>query len=383
MSDLIKTNEYKNWLKELKEKVRQTQIKAAVKVNSALLEFYWELGADIVEKQKNAKWGSGFLQQLSKDLMAEFSEMKGFSKVNLQFIRRWYSFYSHDYIKEEQVVTFLDNDKMATACDQIKNQPQLIVSQAVTQLENSKGQYTIRLIIQVPWGHNRVIISKCKNTDEALFYVSKTIENGWSRSVLTHQIESGLYERAGKAITNFETTLPAPQSDLANQLIKDPYNFDFLTLTDKYNERELEDALMDHLTKFLLELGAGFSFIGRQYKLEVGGDEFSIDLLFYHVKLHCYVVVELKTVKFKPEFAGKLNFYVAAIDGEVKSEEDKPTIGILICKSKNKTVVEYAMSGINKPIGISDYQLTQSLPDEFKSSLPSIEEIEEELEKGD
>ena len=366
MSDVIKTNEYKDWLKKLKEKVRRTQIKAAVKINTALLEFYWELGADIVEKQKTTKWGSGFLQQLSKDLRAEFPNMKGFSFENLRQVKRWYLFYNKATANLVtscyQIEDSTHTDNMVTACYQLT--------------PNS-----LSILFQIPWGHNIAIISKSKTTEKAIFYVNKTIENGWSRSVLTHQIESDLYEREGKAITNFAETLPAPQSDLANQLIKDPYNFDFLTLTDKYNERELEDALIDHLTKFLLELGAGFSFIGRQYPLEIGGDEFSIDLLFYHVKLHCYVVVELKTVKFKPEFAGKLNFYVAAIDGEVKSGEDKPTIGILICKSKNKTVVEYALSDINKPIGISDYQLTQSLPDDLKSSLPSIEEIEAELEK--
>ena len=369
MSNLINTNEYEHWLKDLKVKFQQSQIKAAVKVNTTLLEFYWDLGSDIVEKQKTAKWGSGFLHQLSKDLMNEFPEVKGFSYRNIRSIKQWYQFYSKEVTN------------LATNCCQIDNQIQSPGKQLVPKLEKNAFQYAIELIIQIPWGHNLVIISKCKNTDEALFYVNKTIENGWSRSVLTHQIESALYKRDGKAITNFTRTLPAPQSDLANQLIKDPYNFDFLTLTENYNERELENALLDHITKFLLELGAGFSFISRQYVLEIGGDEFAIDLLFYHVKLHCYVVVELKTVKFKPEFAGKLNFYVSAIDGEVKNTEDKPTIGILICKSKNKTVVEYALSDINKPIGVSNYQLTQSLPNELKSSLPTIEEIEAELEK--
>jgi predicted nuclease of restriction endonuclease-like (RecB) superfamily len=212
-----------------------------------------------------------------------------------------------------------------------------------------------------------------------LFYVQKTLQNGWSRVVLTHQIESQLYQRQGKAISNFEATLPAPQSDLASQTLKDPYIFDFLALTEQHNEKELENALIEHVTRFLLELGAGFSYLGRQYKLEVAGDEFFIDLLFYHVKLHCYVVVELKTVKFKPEFAGQLNFYVSAVDGVLKSEADNATIGLLICKSKNDTVVEYALKGIQKPIGVSEYSITQSLPDELKSSLPSIEEIEAEL----
>lgn len=214
------------------------------------------------------------------------------------------------------------------------------------------------------------------------FLCPKTIQNNWSRAVLTHHIESGLYEREGKAVTNFQTTLPTPQSDLARQTLKDPYTFDFLTIREKHDEKELEDALINHVTKFLLELGAGFSYIGRQYRLEINGDEFFLDLLFYHVRLHCYVVIELKTVKFKPEFAGKLNFYISAVDGILKTEIDNPSIGILICKSKNDTVVEYALKDIHKPIGVSEYIITKNLPKEFRSSLPSIEEIEAELSGG-
>ncbi len=350
MNEILSGKEYRDWLKELKQKVRQAQIKAAVKVNTTLLEFYWELGTDIVEKQKSASWGSGFLKQLSKDLTAEFPDIKGFSEVNLSFIRRWVAFYKkHD-------------TNFVTTCDEISKK---IIPQ----------------LTQIPWGHNRVIISKCKSKEQALFYVNKTIENGWSRSVLTHQIESQLYKRQGKAITNFAKTLPSSQSDLAGELIKDPYNFDFLSLREDYNERELESALLDHITKFLLELGSGFAFVGRQKALQVGEREFFIDLIFYHTKMQCYVVVELKTVDFEPEFAGKLNFYIKAIDEKIKTERDNSTIGILICKSKDKTVVEYALSDIYKPMGVSEYQLIQSLPDYLKSSLPSIEEIEAEFEK--
>lgn len=337
---LTKDKNYSAWLKELKDKVRLVQIRAVVKVNSELLQFYWELGQDIVDKQKNAKWGDGFLKQLSVDLSSEFPNIKGFSLSNLKYIKQWYLFYSQEIEKSQQAV----------------------------------GQ-----LIQIPWGHNIVIISKCKNKDEACFYIQKTIQNNWSRSVLIHHIESDLFKREGKAITNFRVTLPEPQSDLARETLKDPYNFDFLTLTEKHNEKELQNALINHVTKFLLELGTGFSYIGQQYKLEVSGDEFFIDLLFYHVKLHCHVVVELKSVKFKPEFAGKLNFYVSAVDSILKSEQDNPTIGILICKSKNDTVVEYALKDVHKPIGVSEYIITKKLPDEFKSSLPSIEEIEAEL----
>jgi len=349
---LIQNKTYYSWLKELKHKVRLVQIKAAVKVNSELLQFYWELGQDIADKQRNAKWGDGFLKQLSIDLSSEFPDMKGFSLSNLKYIKQWYLFYSQEIGKSQQAVG---------------QKP--IAKQAVSQL------------VQIPWGHNIAIISKCKNLDEALFYIQKTIQNNWSRSVLTHHIESDLFKREGKAITNFKATLPEPQSDLARETLKDPYNFDFLTLTEKHNEKELENALINHVTKFLLELGAGFSYIGQQYKLEVSGDEFFIDLLFYHVKLHCYVVVELKAVKFKPEFAGKLNFYVSAVDGILKSKQDNTSIGILICKSKNDTVVEYALKDVHKPIGVSEYIITKNLPDEFKSSLPSIEDIEAELSR--
>ena len=345
--------DYSSWLKELKNKIRSVHIKAAVKVNTEMLNFYWDLGADIIEKQAIAKWGDGFLSKLSQDLMVEFPDMKGFSLSNLKYIKQWYLFYS-------------------------RHEP--IGQQLVGQLEKTIGQ---QLVSQIPWGHNLVIISKIKNTNEALFYVQKTIQNNWSRAVLTHQIESGLYGREGKAITNFKATLPEPQSDLAHQTLKDPYSFDFLMLREKHDEKELEDALINHVTRFLLEMGAGFSYIGRQYRLDINGDEFFVDLLFYHIRLHCYVVVELKAVKFKPEFAGKLNFYVSAVDGILKTEQDNPTIGILICKSKNKTVVEYALKDIHKPIGVSEYTITKNLPEEFKSSLPSIEEIEAELEGGD
>lgn len=331
--------QYKKWLAELKNKVRSIQIKAAVAVNKELLTFYWELGADIVQRQSITKWGDSFLSQLSADLTAEFPDMKGFSVSNLKYIRQWYLYFE----KSQQVV----------------------------------GQ-----LKQIPWGHNIVIITKIKNVGEAVFYVQKTIQNNWSRAVLTHHIESGLYAREGKAVTNFQTTLPTPQSDLARQTLKDPYTFDFLTIREKHDEKELEDALINHVTKFLLELGAGFSYIGRQYRLEINGDEFFLDLLFYHVRLHCYVVIELKTVKFKPEFAGKLNFYISAVDGILKTEIDNPSIGILICKSKNDTVVEYALKDIHKPIGVSEYIITKNLPKEFRSSLPSIEEIEAELSGG-
>jgi len=345
---MLKRNaDYSEFIREIKNKVQSVQIKAAVSVNRELIVLYWELAEKIVEKQMDSQWGDGLLTQMSKDLQAEFPDMKGFSLRNLKYMSQWYLFWTGSNAIGQQVVA---------------------------QLENTK-----QLVSQLPWGHNLLIVSKCKNHEGALFYVQKTIENNWSRAVLTHQIEGNLFGREGKALTNFAASLPAPQSDLARQTLKDPYIFDFLAIRDKHDERELEDALVGQVTKFLLELGAGFSFIGRQYKITVDDEDFYIDLLFYHVKLHCYVVVELKAVAFKPEFAGKLNFYVSAVDGIIKTDQDKPTVGMLICKSKKKTVVEYSLKDMNKPIGVSEYQITNALPDELKSSLPTIEEIEAEL----
>jgi len=337
---LKKDEAYAELLVTLKNQFKQAQIKATVQVNQELLQYYWKLGAQIVERQQQSHWGSKFLNQLSQDLMAEFPDIKGFSKRNLELVRQWYLFW----------------------CDE-----SVITKQLVSQLTS------------IPWGHNLQIIRKCKNYQEALFYVSHTLKHGWSRNVLVHQIESGLYRREGKAINNFSTTLPAIQSDLARQTLKDPYVFDFLSLSLDYNERELEQGLIEHITQFLLELGTGFAYMGRQVEIQVGERDFYLDLLFYHTRLHCHVVIELKVGDFEPEHAGKLNFYIKAVDEQIRREDDQPTIGILLCKNKDKTVVEYALSDIQKPLGVTEYQLTQSLPDNLKSSLPSIEEIEKEL----
>ncbi|MFN0158689.1 MAG: YhcG family protein [Bacteroidota bacterium] len=363
-AEITYDQQYNIWLVDLKNRVRNTRIKAAVKVNTELLTLYWELGADIFAKQVQAKWGDGFLLQLSKDLTSEFPEIRGFSRRNLELIRQWYTFYS-------------------------AAPSPLIAKQAVSQLPaGSLSQQAVGLIrqqpvaqiTQIPWGHNIAIIAKCKTLNEALYYVQSTIAHGWSRSVLVHQMESGLFQREGNSVNNFALTLPAPQSDLAKQTIKDPYVFDFLSMTKEYNERDLELGLIQHITQFLLELGAGFAYVGRQLPIQVGEKEFFLDLLFYHTKLHCFVVVELKTGDFEPEHAGKLNFYIKAVDSLLRKEGDQPTIGILLCKKKDKLVAEYALSDIHKPIGVSEYQLTHSLPDNLKPSLPSIEEIERELE---
>lgn len=243
------------------------------------------------------------------------------------------------------------------------------------------AKQAVAQLIQIPWGHNLVIISKANSQQEALYYIAVTQKHGWSRSVLIHQIESGLYQREGQAISNFDQTLPSEQSDLVQQSLKDPYLFDFLTLTQDYNERELEQGLVKHITQFLLELGAGFAYMGKQVPITVGDSDFYLDLLFYHTQLHCYVVIELKATAFAPEHAGKLNFYLNAVDAQLKQAGDQPTIGLLLCKNKDKLIAEYALKGIDKPIGVSEYQLTQALPDNLKPSLPSIEELEAELAK--
>ena len=348
--------EYLSFINELKSLYRESQIKAFVKVNRELLNFNWYLGKKIIEKQQFYNWGDGFITNLSKDLIREFPDAKGFSQRNLKSIRQWYLFYSHNIEIGQQNVAQLTN----------------------TNLPIQKNEI-LELITSIPWGHNLVIISKCKNIDEALYYLKNTLEFNWSRSVLTHQIESNLFKREGNAITNFEVTMPKPFSDLARQTLKDPYNFDFLELTKEHTEHDIETGLMDHITKFLLELGVGFAFVGRQFNIEVEGKDFFIDLLFYHLKLRSYIVIELKTIEFEPEHAGKLNFYLKAVDSILRHEQDQPSIGLIICKKKNKIIAEWALSGMSKPIGISEYLITLQIPEIYESSLPSIEEIENEL----
>lgn len=336
--EMILDDEYKEWLLGLKSKIRSMQLKAAVAVNSALIEFYWELGRMITEKQSQTKWGDKLIDQVARDLKTEFPDMAGLSNSNLKYCKRFYTFY-----------------------------------------QSSFGQQPVD---QIPWGHNILIFTKSRDIDEAGFYIKKTIENGWSRDVLGLQLKSNLYERQAKAITNFKDTLPNPMSDLATQLLKDPYNFDFLAMTENYKERELENALIDNVTKFLLELGTGFAYVGKQVPMQVGDQEYFIDLLFYHLKLRAYVVIELKVTDFIPEYAGKLSFYLSVANDILRHPTDNPTIGLLICKNKNNVIAEYSLKNINQPIGVTEYQLTRLFPEEFKSSLPTIEEIETELKNS-
>ena len=338
-SQAIKTNQYNKWLEAIKRKIKSAQLKAAVSVNTQLIELYWDLAKDIVSKQQEANWGDGVLEQLSTDLKLSFPDINGFSRRNLYAIRQWHLFY------------------------------------------NTVSEFVPQPVAQIPWGHNRLIISKIKNTKEALFYCKATAENGWSREQLEISIKNKYYQTKGKATTNFQNTLPLLQSELAVETLKNPYNFDFLGLEDDALEREIENAMMQHITQFLLELGKGFAFVGRQYSIIVSDNEYFIDLLFYHLHLRSYIVVELKSGKFKPEYAGKLNFYLSAIDSQLKNEQDNPSIGLILFKHKNKVDAEYSLRDIQKPIGISEYKLTQALPKEFKSQLPTVKQLEIQLSK--
>lgn len=352
---------YKDWLKNIKELVRTSQIKAVLSVNSELLELYWNLGKMIIEKEQNSNWGSKVIEQLSKDLCSEFVEIKGFSRQNLYYIRQWYLFYNQDNAIVQQLVGQLEENSLANKL----------------RVKNEGFSPILKLI---PWGHHILILSKCKNLHEAFFYLIETLQNNWSRSILRLQIESNLYQRQGKALTNFELTLPKPQADLAKDLFKNPYNFDFITLGKEAQERDVEDALVNQITKFLLELGKGFAYMGRQYEFSVGGDNYRIDLLFYNVFLRCFIVIELKIDSFKPEYIGKLSFYLTAIDNILKTEQDRPTIGLLLCKIDNRITAEWALKDANKPLGIAEYRLNDIIPPEFLQALPTILEIEKNLE---
>ena len=327
---------YANWLADLKSRIHSAQQRATLAVNRELVLLYWQIGRDILTRQSVQGWGAKVIERLAHDLRVAFPDMKGFSPRNLKYMRAF-----------------------AQAWPEAE-----FVQQAAAQL---------------PWFHLCTLLDKLKTREERDWYLAQTVKHNWSRNILGMQIETRLLERSGKAVTNFEFSLPKPQSDLARQSLKDPYRFDFLGLTDKAQEREIENALVKHVTEFLLELGAGFAFVGRQVLLDVGGDEFFIDLLFYHLKLRCYVVIELKAGKFKPEHLGQLGFYLTPVDAQIKHPQDGPTIGLLLCRSQNKVVAEYALRNNAQPLGVAEYQLLESLPAELQTSLPSIEQIEREL----
>ncbi len=344
----LSTDSYKALLNILKIRIQRAQTRAALAVSKELLHVYWLTGRDIFLKQEQEGWGSAVIKQLAQDLSNEYPGVKGFSASNLWRMRSFYLAYATDATNLAQVVREM-------------TEPELPDS-----------------IIPLPWGHQITLIEKIKNQDTRQWYAHSALEHGWSRALLVHQIESRLHARQGQAVTNFQQTLPPIQSDLAQQIIKDPYNFDFLMLRQKAHERELEAALLENIRTFLLELGVGFSFVGSQYHLNVGGDDFYIDLLFYHLKLRCYIVIDLKINEFKPEFAGKLNFYLSAVDDLLRHPTDEPSIGLILCKSNNRIVAEYALRDVNKPMGVATY-LTEALPESLRTSLPDIESLESTL----
>lgn len=330
--------DYATMLDALKERIRSERLRVTLAANAVMVQLYWDIGRAILERQQQQGWGAKVIDRLSHDLTTAFPDMNGLSPRNLLFMRSFAEAYPDPAIVKQ-------------------------------------------LVSQIPWGHIIRILQKVKNPDDRLWYARKTIENGWSRNILAMQIEARAHQRQGKAINNFALTLPPSDSDLATQVFKDPYLFDFLGTADPRREREVEQGLVDHIQHFLLELGAGFAFVGRQVHLEVGDEDFYLDLLFYHLKLRCYVVVELKAVPFDPGFVGKLNLYLSAVDDLLRHPDDQPTIGLLLCKSKKQLIVEYALRGFSKPMSVAEWetQLTETLPEELKGSLPSVEEIEAEL----
>jgi predicted nuclease of restriction endonuclease-like (RecB) superfamily len=331
---------YGELLGEIKTRIRQSQTRALLAVNAELVRLYWDIGRLIDLRQQAEGWGAGVIPRLSRDLHNELPEQKGFSERNIKRMLRFYREHPGEFEKVPQPVA------------------------------------------QIPWGHIMLLLEKVKDSSIRLWYAHKTLEQGWSRDILAMMIQSDIYKRQGNLVSNFSSRLPAPQSDLVQQTLKDPYIFDFLTLEESFHERELETGLVQHVEKFLLELGQGFAFVGRQYPLTVGEDDFYIDLLFYHLKLRCFMVIELKRGKFKPEYAGKMNFYCSVVDDYLKHATDQPTIGLILCQTKDRILAEYALRDIHKPIGVADYEFSRILPTELASSLPSIEEIESELQSG-
>lgn len=338
----IYEKEYLDWVSDLKKRYKQSQIKAAIKVNSELIKFYWSLGRDIIKMKSESKWGSKFYEVLSKDLKENIPDSFCFSIRNLRYMKQFYELFNENEITQ----------------------------QVVAQIE------------KVPWGHIILLLNKVSNNlNKAIFYINKIVENNWSRSTLSTFLDNNLYERSNKTINNFELNLPDVNSDLAKEILKDPYSFNFLTMEEKFSEKELKDALINNIHNFLIELGTGFAYMGREYRLDVAGSELFIDMLFYNTKIHAYVVIEVKTIDFKPDFVGQLGTYVVAVDHILKTNRDEKTIGILICKNKNDILARYSLESSNQPLGISSFELSKLIPEKFKSSLPTIEEIENELNK--
>ena len=366
----IANTDYADWLQSISKRYRQSQIKAAVAVNTEMLRFYFGLGADIVRMEKDQPWGKGFLKRLSIDLKMQMPEADCFSPTNLAYMRRFFRIY----------------EKMI--CPQVGGELNGLEGSETgaaiyPQVGGKLGVGSESPIFHVPWGHHKYIIDKLyAQPEKAMFYVCETAKNGWSRAVLMHFMDTSLYERQGKAVSNFAVALPEPDSDLAQEVTKDPYCFDFIALTPKYREKELKDAMMAHIEKFLLELGQGFMLVGREYRLEVGEKEVFADLLFFHMNLNRYIVVEVKAVEFSADHLGQLGLYVSAVNHILKKPTHEPTIGLLICKTKDNTMVKWALESSQQPIGVSEFKIQEILPKEIESDLPSIAEIESEIERS-
>ncbi|HEX6039580.1 PDDEXK nuclease domain-containing protein [Longimicrobium sp.] len=328
--------EYGELLDVVRERIRSARVRAAAALNRELVTLYWQIGHEILTRQQASGWGARVVERLADDLRREFPDIRGLSRTNLMYTRAFAEAYPDEHLVEQ-------------------------------------------VMGHIPWGHNTLLLDKVDGLEERVWYARQALEHGWSRNVLVHQVESGLYERRGQAVTNFHRTLPPAQSDLAVELIKDPYKFFFTGMDHGVEERELERALLAHVRDFLLELGVGFALVGSQYRLEVGGQDYRLDLLFYHIRLKCYVVVDLKVGAFKPEYAGKMNFYLSALDDRLRQEGDGPSIGLVLCKERNRVVAEYAVRGIASPIGVAEYRLMEDLPARFKDSLPSPEQLQSEL----
>ena len=368
--------EYVEWLSNVKARFRQSQIKASIRVNTAMLEFYWSIGRDLVTLRSEKRWGAGVVKQFALDMRQAFPNETGFSDTNVKYMKRWYSFYFERVTKGQQVADQMKGDKKS---HQLGDQIEVAEKgqQVADQLEMPE------VFGKVPWFHHVQIFCHCDTLDEALFYINKIIEEGWSRSWLEDQIAAKLFLSQGSAVTNFSQTLPLPQSQLAKEILKDPYHFDFLAMKEKYDEHDLEESLVANVTQFLLELGKGFSYVGRQMELQMpGGQTFFPDLVFYHIPQHRYVIIELKAVKYIPEFAGKLNFYVTAADKLLRGDGDNPSVGLIICKSTDKTIVEWSLQDIQKPLGVATYQL-QEVVDRTVAELELKKKQKREDEHGD
>jgi predicted nuclease of restriction endonuclease-like (RecB) superfamily len=400
---------YAPFLMAVKDRIRAAQVKATLAANAELVNLYWDIGRAIAAMQKREGWGAGVIPRLARDIANDMPEVKGFSERNIKRMVQFFQEYPGFSVIGPPVVAQLDSATSAAEIgppavaqlppsgfsphvvaklpsNEILQTPSAKlpapakVLQPAAQLATSSDISILQqLVAQLPWSHHVILMEKVKDLSARLWYMQQTIEHGWSRNILALQIDGGAYERRGKAVHNFQATLPPPQSDLAAQVLKDPYIFDFLTLAEPFRERELELGLLAQVEKFLLELGQGFAFVGRQYHLDVGSDDFYMDLLFYHLRLRCFVVVDLKRGPFKAEYAGKMNFYCNVVDDRLRHRDDNPTVGLILCQDKNRIIAEYALKGVGKAIGVSEYRLTRALPKELRSSLPTVKEMEAEL----